>query len=233
MIRDNVKLNDVFENLAPEHQDTINEMVNKKGEDRQRITVGETLKLVAVPDMESSQKMAVLALMGVNNGKYVPKLNHEQRCQVLALYRTGITREALSDMFGINTRTVGHIYSPDSPHYRNVKEEEKMMGRERFIEKYMTDELLSRAMSYRQKMELQTEKNNRYAIGKAGVHIVRPAQCINEHRIIISWRDDLDPPGWYYQDRDSEIPDAWLRSEPESMKTSRDCYLAMLRDLTD
>ena len=72
MVRDRVRLNDVFDNLAPEHQNTIDEMVSQKGEDRQRITVGETLKLVPVPDMESNQKLAVLALMGVNNGKYVP-----------------------------------------------------------------------------------------------------------------------------------------------------------------
>jgi len=232
MVRDSVRLKEVFEDLAPEYQFIINEMIERKGADQSSITVGETLRLVPILDMQQGEKMAVLALMGVNNGKYVPKLDHERRCQVLALYRVGITREALAAMFGINTRTVGHIYSQESPHYRQVKEEETLLGREKFIEKYMNDDLLARAMSYRMGVEKQVEKNNRYAKGKAGVHVVRPTQCLHEHRVIISWRED-NVPGWYYQDRDGDMPDSWFSTGPDSMRTSRDCFVGMLKDIAD
>ena len=234
MVRDSVKLREVFEDLAPEHQSTINEMISKKGGDQEIITVGETLRLVPILDMGKEEQRAVLALMGVNNGKYVAKLDHEKRCQVLALYRQGITREALGAMFGIDSRTVGHIYNPSSKHYKTVREEEKMLGRERFVDKYMNKELLARAMSYRQVAEKSAEKNNRNAKGKAGVHVIRPSQCKIEHTIIIAWREDQKPgPGWYYMDMNGDCPDVWLRGKPESMRTSADCYRDMLRDITD
>jgi len=234
MVRDNVKLREVFEDLAPEHQAIIHGMIDKSGGDQTEITVGETLKLVPIPDMEQQEKMAVLALMGVNNGKYVPKLNHEKRCQVLALYRSKVTREALSKMFNIDSRTVGHIYNPSSKHYKTVREEEKMLGTERFVKKYITDELLSLAMSYRITAAQVAEKNNRNAKGEAGVHVIRPKNCIMEHRLFVAWRDEEGViPGWYYQDMDGDFPEAWLRGDADSMRTSRECYVYALNHVSD
>ena len=235
MVRDNVKLKDVFTDLAPEFQSVISGMITELGKDQETITVGETLKLKPIAEMPWEEKRATLALMGVNNGKYVAKLDHDKRCQVLALYRMGITREALAAMFNINARTVGHIYNKDSVHYKLVRAEEQALGTEKFIQKHTNDDLFNRAMSYRQTAENEAIKNNKYAKGKEGVHQVRPASCNHVHTVVIRWRDEDgdNPAGWYYQDRDGDFPNEWLSSGEESLRTSMDCFRGLLRNITD
>jgi len=183
---------------------------------------------------------AAIAASKEVNSKFEPKLDFRQRCQVLALYRRGCTRESLAKIFGVDRRTVTHIHNERSPRYKNVREEELRLGRENFLIEYLDVELLKAATISVQPVVADKEANNRKANRMAGVHTVRNEFCDYDHRVIIQWvekgeQDHVLVSGWYYKDLDSEWPDQWttVYGIPDSLKTSQLCYTAMLADISD
>lgn len=232
----NPSVSDVMPLMKETDRDILRKML-----DRECIT-NDTPILDVVSKFQSNGKlvreeqMALLAAAFVNKNRFVAKLTLRQRCEVLALRRSGISRESLAKMYGIDRRTVTHIYNDNSPHYKDVRAIEKGMGKDAFIKEYLNDELVNKALAYRQKQETE-EPNNRMARGKEGVHSIRGKDCEYDHRIIISWRDadekEIEVSGWYYKDLDGDYPDNWLSSGPASLKTSNACFVGMLSQISD
>jgi hypothetical protein len=140
-------------------------------------------------------------------------------------------------MYAIDRRTVTHIYTNSSPHYKNVRQEEIGLGRDRFRKMYLTDDLIHKVAAYDAANWEKTPVNNKQANAKAGVHLMCGELCTFNHRVIIKW---LEPPegdvriaGWYYRDLDGDYSDMWFtRGEPD-MKTSQACYNAALEEIAD
>jgi hypothetical protein len=188
------------------------------------------------PSLSREERIALLTSLYSEKNKFAAKLTFEQRCEILALHRLGITREAVASMYNIDRRTVTHICNPLSKHYKKVREMEVGLGVDRFRETYLNDETINKALAFRQEAETVAEVNNKYAKGKAGVHVVKGKNCQMEHRVIIAWKDkegDIEIAGWYYKDIDSDFPDNWFCTDNDSLKTSNACYVAMLTDITD
>jgi len=196
-------------------------------------TIGELIPKIGNLKGSKEERIALLKLLYVDGNKFAPKLDFEKRCQILALNHTGITREALAKMYNVDRRTVTHICNPLSHNYKNVREHEIGLGTERFRKEYLNDTLINQALAFRQENEKEANKNNKFAKMKEGIHVVKTANCEYEHRVIIGWREDEGEPGWYYKDMDGNLPDRWLCSDDESMKTSQSCYIAMLKEIAD
>jgi hypothetical protein len=191
----------------------------------------------AFPNPDSDEIVAIVSLIHQRPNKFSPKLSFTQRCEVLVLHRSGFTREIIAKMYGIDRRTVTHVCTDNSPHYKNVRQEEIGLGRARFEEKYRTPDLLNRAYAYVEANKQDGPVNNKQATAKAGIHSMRGELCTFNHRVIIKW---LEPPegdvriaGWYYRDLDGDYSDMWFtRGEPD-MKTSQACYNAALEEIAD
>jgi hypothetical protein len=186
--------------------------------------------------LSREERIALLSSLYSQKNKFAAKLTFEQRCEILALHRIGITREAVASMYNIDRRTVTHICNPLSKHYKKVREMETGLGTDRFRETYLNDETINKALAFRQEAEKSVEVNNKFAKTKAGVHVVKGKNCQLEHRVIVAWKDkddDIEVPGWYYKDLDSDFPDNWFCTGDDSLKTSHACYVAMLSDITD
>lgn len=180
------------------------------------------------------ERFALLASINAGATKYAAKLSFDQRCEILALRHAGVRREVLAKMYGVDRRTITHIYNPLSPHYKNVRATEVGMGKEKFRETFVTDELLADALA-RSEPEA---KNNKFASKKAGLHVVRGTNCNYDHRVRIEWLEagqhDVEEAGWYYCDLDSDFPTGWFTAGgPDSLKNSQSCFAAMLHDITD
>ena len=230
------KVSEVIENIGPESRVVIKDMIARAGANGE-ITIDQLLALYhhSNPNVTRDERLALVTLAYSNSGKFAPKLDFTRRCEVLALHRAGITNEAIAAMYGIDRRTVVHIYTERSPHYKKVREEEIGLGRERFQATYLTQDNLTKALSYKE-AKADQEVNNKYANRKAGVHAVKGLMCNHEHHVIIQWHGKNDygwVPGWYYQDLDGDFPDKWFSCGDESLKTSQSCYTMMLQDITD
>jgi len=140
-------------------------------------------------------------------------------------------------MYAIDRRTVTHICTANSPHYKNVKQEEIGLGRDRFEEKYLRPELVEKAIAFTAANKESEPINNKHAKTKAGIHKMRSPMCDYDHRVVIQWREpdsDIQIAGWYYQDLDGDSPDRWLCSpRGESLKTSQACYNNALEEIYD
>ena len=184
-------------------------------------------------DMTREEMLAHFRTLQEAN-KFGAKLTFDQRCEILALRHAGVRREVLAKMYGVDRRTVTHIYNPLSRHYKNVRELEIGMGRERFREKFAHDDLLAAAMS---QVREEQKENNKYANAKQGIHVVRGPMCTYDHRVAIAWKEagevGVVTPGWYYRDLDGDLPDSWFYVGEESLKNSQACYNAMLNEITD
>lgn len=174
------------------------------------------------------------------NNKFEPKLDFRQRCQILALYRKGCTREALAKLYNVDRRTITHIHNDKSPRYKNVREEELRLGRDNFMLQYLDADMLIKAAVFVAPIIGDKHENNRKANRMAGVHTAKNSMCDYDHRVIIQWvekgeQDHIEVSGWYYRDLDSEWPEVW--SSPHGVegakKTSQSCYNAMLEDISD
>lgn len=164
-------------------------------------------------------------------GRFEPKLTFDERCSVLALYLSGVHRRVLALAFGVDRRTVAHIYNKHSIHYKSVRQELTRLGTNAFIRQYLTEEATRRVSAVADHPEvtlsddsLRKEKPapdipNKKWHRKAGVNVVKPEQCEYSHRVVIAWREEPTP-GWYYQDMDGDNPNAWLHSGPESLLSS-------------
>jgi len=180
------------------------------------------------PNMTRDERLALISLEHKRPNRFASKLSFASRCEILALYRKGFKREALAAMYGLDRRTITHIYTPHSEHYKNVRQEEKAMGEVRFREKYLTPTLVEKAYTYNQENRKEESVNNRQATNKAGVHQMRGQMCDYEHRVVIQWREpdgDIEIAGWYYMDLDGDDPDRWFCGwDKSSLKTSQACY---------
>jgi hypothetical protein len=190
--------------------------------------------------IEKKDGKAILGLIASeNDGKFSAKLTFTQRCEVLALLRSRVTQEVIAELYGIDRRTVTHVGNPKSPHYKNVREEEKQMGTENFVTKYLDNELSVKAGIIKSKLEGEKSGNNKQSNKKAGLHMVRNQYCDYDHRVLIQWVElDVITPGWYYKDLDGDLPDKWLRAasrDPDynPSKSSQACYDGMLQEIAD
>ena len=180
------------------------------------------------------ERLALLRSLNETN-RFAAKLSFDQRCEILALRHAGVRREVLAKMYGVDRRTITHIYNPLSPHYKNVRDLETGLGRDQFREKFVNDDLLAAATS--QSREEKVE-NNKYAKAKQGLHVVRGPMCNYDHRVAIQWieagQHGTTISGWYYRDLDGDFPDTWFISGgPDSLRNSQACYNAMMIELTD
>jgi hypothetical protein len=186
-------------------------------------------------------------------GRFEAKLTFEQRCSVLALYMSGIHRRVLALAFGIDRRTVAHIYNNNSVHYKKVRQELNEMGRETFLRRYLTEEASKKVaavanhpdvtLSDDQLREVPSKATvpNRKRNRKEGVNVIKPEQCEYSHRVVIAWRDEVTEPdigvvsaaGWWYQDLDGNDPEAWLHSGPESLVSSQNALLGATTEIMD
>src|SRR5688572_25368672 len=225
---DNVKISDVVHVLDPDIRATINEIAHKLGANGE--TTVDQLLTLAKPST-GEERHALLSLSNWGSNKFAPKLSFPKRCEILALYRAGLTRESLSTMYGVDRRTITHIYNPMSPHYKNVREEEIRLGKDKFRNQYLSEEAWNRALAFRQEKD-KGEQNNKYAKAKEGIHIVRGKNCEYEHRVVIGWREKdetIEAAGWYYKDLDGDFPDNWFCTDDSSRRTSMSCYIAMMK----
>ena len=180
---------------------------------------------------------AAIAASREANGKFESKLTFGQRCEILALYRKGCTREALAKLYGVDRRTITHIHNVKSPRYKNVREEELRLGRENFLTKYLIPEMMKKAAEIVKPAEVPT--HNKLANRMAGLHMLQNDMCSYTHRVDIKWVTPEEHPnvkiaGWYYRDLDSEWPDDWFTTQdPEALKTSQACYKAAQLDISD
>jgi hypothetical protein len=232
------RLNDVLEMVDPDNRTVIQAMLTRAGFD-ENVTVGEVLnKFVDEKDAPREERIALLSLMGVDKNKFAPKMTRDQRCQVLALFRMGIKPEVLGKMYKVDRRTITHIYTEMSPHYKAIRAEEAAIGRAAFNGKYLTYDIINTALSFNHDISKTAVINNKYAKGKAGIHSVNGKHCTYTHRVIVAWHEpnpelNIEIEGWYYKDLDGDFPDGWFSVGDESMRTSMACYIAMLEDITD
>lgn len=223
--------------IDPEYRSVLEGMVETMPNNT-KLSVNDVLNHF-IPDMSLNreERLALLSLIGVNKNKFAAKLNNTQRCEILALYYRGFRRETLAKMYGVDRRTITHIYTAHSPHYKNVRNERIGIGAEQFEHKYLTDDIINKAMSFFHSISKAENVNNEHANAKRGLHVVQGKNCAYAHRVTISWReangDAIITSGWYYQDLDGDFPEMWLSVDEESMKTSLACYSAMLGDITD
>jgi len=231
-MNNSVKVSEAIQALDPEVRAILTGILSKTGANGET-TVSQLIGM-AKPTT-GNERHALLSLCNWNSNKFAPKLSFAKRCEILALYRSGLSRESLAAMYKIDRRTVTHIYNPMSPHYKNVREMETGLGLDRFRETYLSEDTWNKALMFSQAKD-KGEQNNKYAKAKEGVHIVRGKNCLYEHRVIIRWRekdDVIDVPGWYYNDLDGDFPDKWFSVGDDSCRTSMACYVAMLQDITD
>lgn len=187
--------------------------------------------------LTKDENLAIISLQFINRNKFAPKMTRQERCEVLALYHAGFGRDILAKMYKVDRRTIAHIYTSTSPHYKAIRDERMGVGTDRFRETYLTQDVVARAKQFLSDMAAP-EANNKYANKKQGVHTVKPPQCSYSHRIIIQWVE-ADPPkiqmsGWYFKDLDSDFPDDWFTAGgADSLKNSLACYSAALEDITD
>jgi hypothetical protein len=165
-----------------------------------------------------------------DRGKFAPKLNFQQRCEVLALYKQGVSRACLADVFNIDRRTVTHMHNPQSKHYRDVRAEYERLGHDEFCRTYITENGTARINAVLNKAESALgQRANR----NAGINMVGNDFTHHDHRVQIEWRDGAIGVGWYYQDVDGPAPSEWLHNGPDSIRTSTDCLKAVKENLFD
>jgi hypothetical protein len=224
--------------ITPEHKLILQALMQKHGVS-DSISAKEMFRRFSEDLSLTPEELdALIPLLQINKYKFAPKMDFTQRCQILALYRKGFSSEVLARIYKINRRTLTHIYNPNSPHYKNVREQLTVMGLERFKETYATPEVVRTALAYESEYDRTKEVNNKHANGKQGVHVVRNNFCNYDHRVIIQWVEagerNITVSGWYYRDLDSDFPEEWFTAGgPESLRNSQACFSAMLTDITD
>ena len=170
----------------------------------------------------------------VNRGKFAAKLSFAQRCEILAFYHNGVSRQHLADAFGIDRRTVTHIQNAQSKHYRDVRAEYKKLGHDAFLRQYVTE---AGALKIAKVVEGKNliEGVPRKAANKCrGAHNIKTEFMEHSHRIMIEWQDaGTIGPGWYYQDLDGPTPDQWFHNGADSTMTSNACLQAVKENITE
>jgi len=170
------------------------------------------------------------------NEKFKAKLTFAERCEILAFYRMGLSRIALANAYGIDRRTVTHMYTKTSRHYQDIRNEEEKLGREEFCKEYITEAGAMRiATANGGEKEYEDPNASKKAASKfAGLNMVKTENTSYEHRIIIEWQNEGHcGAGWYYRDLDGNSPNDWFHNGPESVRTSSECLKAVKLNLFD
>lgn len=169
-----------------------------------------------------------------DRGRFAPKLSFAQRCEILALYKQGVSRKVLADAFGVDRRTVTHIYNTASPHYKEVRAEFNRLGIDDFKATYLTEEGVKKVTTavHAASLDPPASAEGRKMRKDAGVHVINNENLRFDHRVIIEWKEDQPyGEGWYYQDMDGEEPTKWFHNGPDSMKSSQACLKAVKESL--
>lgn len=230
------KIAEVMEFMHPDYKVVFDRMIERE-KMTVDITVNEVLKYFTPDKIKTNEENVALAALGGAESRYSvtkfsPQLSFTQRCEILGLHRLGYHAEVLAKAYKVDRRTVTHICNSRSTRYKNVREQEKAIGRD-FVSKYVTPEIRAHVETFR---EVQ-QGNNPAASGMAGIQTVQGKFCEYKHRVVIGWcepsQHDVEVAGWYYKDLDGDMPEHWFQSGPESMKNSKACYEAMIDQITD
>ena len=238
MDKNGVPVKEAVKHMHADYVSVLRVMVDREklSED---LSVDEVVERLRGKINSRTEEVSIAALLGAASrciaNKFARKLDFSQMCEVLALHRMGYNNELLSKVYGVNRRTVTHMYNPRSKHYRSVREAEKEVGQLNFAETYATPEAV--AAMEAAKATVNGEVNNKLANGKAGIHMLRGPMCDYDHRVEIKWVEggthNVKDSGWYYRDFDSEWPEDFFHCGPESMKSSQACYTAAIIDISD
>ena len=186
---------------------------------------------------DQNEGLALCMIIGyksrIEYGKFAPKLTFEDRCAILGLNRLFYPKDTIAKAFGVDRRTVSHVISATGGKYRSIKEQEKRLGKEKFIAQYVTSEIMGRIRGT-QEQKVSPETPRKSANARAGAHQMQNEMCSFRHSVIVSWRDDQNTPGWYYKDLDGDFPDSWFHSHDlTSIKTSQACFNAAQQEISD
>lgn len=175
--------------------------------------------------------------------KFESKLDFDQRCEVLALYRAGIPRSVLAEAYGLDRRTVTHIYNPKSKNYKSVRDEEQKLGHEEFQRKYITENVLQKLKAIEPKIKERRAKIKDEAKAKKAVRSMSKHSGVftipfegKERRILIDWQEasvDNSGAGWYYRDLDGPDPNSWFHNGDESRVSSTACLEAVKENFVE
>lgn len=170
--------------------------------------------------------------------EFAPKLVEDERMAILACIEYGIMRDVVAKAFGINRRTVSHIANSGSTRYREVRRRRDEMGKDAFIQRYLTESVAQKIMANtpERKAEIDVDKSQRASIhanGKAGIQVVKNDMLKAPHRVEIAFKADLEPKGWYYRDIDGPEHDAWFHNGEDSLRTSQACFKMVELNLTE
>lgn len=163
-------------------------------------------------------------LMSLGSSKFEAKLSSTERCQILALRLSGMSIGAIAVTFGVNRRTVTHIHNESSPRYHSVRKIAETMGRDAFLAKFVTEDLIDRIRANAVRAEAQesgekadkrrsTESNgvpNPRATRHAGITMHKGPGHEFTHRIEVLWVEGKEgyADGWYSKLLDSGTVDA-------------------------
>jgi hypothetical protein len=179
------------------------------------------------------ERLSEITAVTKNVGHFDPKLDMDQKCQMLALHRAGVSNRDIGQIVGLDRRTVGKVYSVKSGKYKNIREIEEQMGRTAFQERYLTEEVIEKLKSVRAVRSVVPGPHpNRSATSKRGIHTVQDPDGEATHRVQIDWVENEGfGAGWYYRDLDSDKPNEWFHCGTESRLTSTACFEAMKGEL--
>lgn len=233
-----MRINEVLELFDPERREVLRDLLAREKLPEDVLVIEFMQAYPSVRELPQEEAITVLMVQIAQQKRnlYAPKLTFYKRCEILALHKMGFGPEVLSKMYQIDRRTVTHIYTDHSPHYKNVRREFIMLGPDKFREKYLPDyqNVVETAMSY----YTDGKGNNKFAKGKAGLHTMRNGYCDYDHRVAIQWieagqHEHITTAGWYYRDLDGSYPERWFSSGTESEKTSLACYKGAMENIAD
>lgn len=151
-------------------------------------------------------------LLTLGESRFAAKLTQEERCQILALRLVGMSIGAVAVTFKVNRRTVTHIYNESSPRYHAVRKLRDEMGAERFINRFVTEDLIERVKEAANTPEAQESYSEHDAANpeRKGVANKRATKCsgitmhkgpdhLFTHRIEVKWIEGMTDyvDGWY------------------------------------
>lgn len=185
------------------------------------------------------------------DGRFAPKLTHEQRCSILAAVIMGHPREAVAHAFGVNRRTITHICNRSSPSYKSVRDEYDRHGKAEFLRMFLTDEVRNKVreaakseeakksttrLRADQAAKLSAQKQasgpDAKATKRKGSWTIKCSTTETMHEFNIDWlaHPSNGVEGWYFQQ--PEIDDFWSAnpSNGEPFLTSQDAYTYIERE---
>ena len=230
------KVSEVMEFMHQAYKSVFRKMMERESMNGDSTVDGVLKHFTPDKVLTNEENVALAALSGAQSRssitKFAPQLSFDERCAILGLHRLGYHAEALARAYKVDRRTIAHIFNVKSSRYKNVRDKEKEMGSE-FINKYVTPQIRAHVEGYK----VEQQGNNKLASGVQGIHTVKGTYCDYQHRVIIGWCDprthDVETAGWYYRDLDGDMPEQWFTSGGDSMKTSTNCYKAMVESIMD